>query len=365
MDKHLRYAITRWDNAIIEAICASVILVSAILTAIYFGFGNGWIVTLQAVVYAFAVDGMFYVCVRLSRHFFAQGWGRVPAGLFWLLLAGAAGAFTYHNNLLFAANSWHLDPLALARAGVSDSQELQMHAIIPVAVVVIGAIIPRPRREKSPEQIQHEAAQQLALIQAKNAVRAAKASAAGAGVRGVVGGFFGQALNLEEKHQEQEMRHQARKAREEERQMMRALADEALLSECLDEDGLLDYALLEARLREAGKWPPAIARLQENAQENVQEESDPNMDAITSSGMPKWLTAEQVAETLGISVFQATQRMKPDYKGRYSRIKSREFSVHGKPVRKAYYKTVEALLPKETVQPAAQEIIQADAQLVE
>lgn len=199
MNKGIRSAITRWDNGLIEGITASVILVSAILTAMYFGFGDGPIVTLQAVVYAFAVDGMFYVAVRLTRHYFAQGWGRAHAGVFWLLVGCAAGWFTWHNNLLFAANSWHLDPLALQRAGFSDSQELQLHAIVPLAAVFFGAIIPRPRREKTAEQIRIAAEAELAIIETKNAVRAARAGAAAAGLRGVVGGFAGQLLKPEGK----------------------------------------------------------------------------------------------------------------------------------------------------------------------
>lgn len=339
MNKHLR--ITKWDNGLIEAICASVILISAILTAIYFGFGQGPIVTLQAVAYAFAVDGMFYLSVRLARHYFAQGWSRAHAGVFWLLVAAAAGAFTWHNNLLFAANTWHLDPSALARAGVSDGMELQLHAIIPVAVVLFGAIIPRPRQDKSAAEITAEAEQKIALMQAKNAMRAAQASEAGPRLRGVVGGFFGQALQLNE-----QPARRVHESREDERAQMRDLADFALLQECEDDDDDLDYALLKTRLTEAGLWPPMPADVPE-------EISDPSMEAVTSSGMPKWLTAEQVAERLGISVYQANQRLKPDYKGRYARIKSREFIVQGKSVRKAYYKTVDALRPQENAHVSA------------
>lgn len=355
MNKHLR--ITKWDNGLIEAICASVIVISAILTATYFGFGDGPIVTLQAVVYAFAVDGMFYLAVRLARHYFAQGWGRAHAGVFWLLVACLAGAFTWHNNLLFAANSWHLDAQALSRAGVSDGLELQLHAIIPVAVVLFGAIIPRPHRQQTAEEIRAEAERKLALMQAKNAVRAATASEAGAGLRGVVGGFFGQALHTAEKQQQASIEREARRARHAEQQRMIDQADADLLEECRDEDGDLDMPLLEQRLREAGKWPVSVAVLPVEEETQI---SDPEMSAITPAGLPKWLTAEQVAERLSISVYQANQRMKPNYSGRYSRINSREFSRNGKPVRKAYYKTVDALAEKENVHASVHENVQAD-----
>jgi len=97
----------------------------------------------------------------------------------------------------------------------------------------------------------------------------------------------------------------------------------------------------------------ALAQLpsvEEDAQEEI---TDPNMDAVTSSGMPKWLPAEQVAAMLGIPVFQAESRMHPKYRGKFERIKSREFIVQRKPVRKAYYKTVEAIAEKENVQVSA------------
>jgi hypothetical protein len=91
-----------------------------------------------------------------------------------------------------------------------------------------------------------------------------------------------------------------------------------------------------------------------SVEEDVQEEiSDADMEAVTSTGMPKWLPAEQVAAMLGIPVFQAESRMNPKYRGKFERIKSREFIVQRKPVRKAYYKTVEALQEKENVQVSA------------
>lgn len=326
MNKHLR--ITKWDNGLIEAICASVILISAILTAIYFGFGQGPIVTLQAVAYAFAVDGMFYLSVRLARHYFAQGWSRAFAGVFWLLVAGAAGAFTWHNNLLFAANAWHLDPSALARAGVSDGLELQLHAIIPVAVVLFGAIIPRPRQEKSAAEITAEAEQKIALMQAKNVLRAAQASEAGAGLRGVVGGFFGQALQLTEKQAQSEARRKERNERRlrNERLQRRGL-ELGLLS---GDEEMIDFDWLEGQINLKELPLP----------EQLEEVEEP--DEMTASGKHKvWMTAAEVAAELGISQAQAERRMQARYQGRFPALKSKDFKVRGRLVRKAHFASVE------------------------
>ncbi len=93
-----------------------------------------------------------------------------------------------------------------------------------------------------------------------------------------------------------------------------------------------------------------VPAVEEDAQEDV---SDPDMEAVTSTGLPKWLPAEQVAAMLGIPVFQAESRMHPKYRGKFERIKSREFIVQRKPVRKAYYKTVEAIASRENAQASA------------
>lgn len=362
--KQLLQAINRWENVLIEAIAISVIFISAVVTANYFGWTDADpTVKAASVVYAFGVDGMFYICVRLARHYLSFGltWRGVCLGLFWMALSIGMGAFTWHNNLLFAANAWHLDPAALARAGVNDTQELHLHAIIPVVVVLIVALIPRRKAkdERTPEQILADAKQQKALLEAKNMLRSVNAQGAGAGVRSVVGGFFGQALNLEEKHKQEAQAKRARKTRNDERAQMRTLADAALLSECEDEDGTLDYPLLEARLKEAGLWPPSIAKLNADAQASSEVEvSDPDMDAVTPLGTRKWLTDEEVARELGISKYQAEKRMDPKYKGRFPRIKTHKFTVNGKAVRKAYYRDVDDLKPKGNTEPLRQVSVQ-------
>lgn len=336
--KQLLQAINRWENVLIEAIAISVIFISAVVTANYFGWTDADpTVKAASVVYAFGVDGMFYICVRLARHYLSFGlsWRGVCLGLFWMVLSIGMGAFTWHNNLLFAANAWHLDPAALQRAGVNDTQELQLHAIIPVVVVLIVALIPRRKAkdERTPEQILFEASQEIARAEAKNQVRAAKAKVAGAGLKGTVGGFMGQVLSTEEKQRQaaarEVERQQERRQRalvEAERRQMRDLAGFVLLSECEDEDGI-DYEQLEMRLRDLGKWPPAVAALpdvetlQEVAIREEQDDdlSDSSLNAVTPSGRHRtWMTDKEVQEFLGLKDIRTARRwMSAEYKGPY------------------------------------------------
>src|SRR5690348_6898663 len=120
MELKVRNALSRWQNVLIELVALSVIGVSAILTAQYFGFDSpDPVVKLRAVVYAFGVDGAFYTTVQLTRHYLFGKRNAWAAG-FWLIWTLGLGAFTYHNNLLFAAGFWQLNPDALTRAGVTE-----------------------------------------------------------------------------------------------------------------------------------------------------------------------------------------------------------------------------------------------------
>src|SRR5215831_13188258 len=127
MEKSVRDALSRWQNVLIEAIALLVIGVSAILTAEYFGYASpDPVVKVRAIVYAFGVDGAFYITVQLTRHYLFRLQRNIAAALFWLLWALGLGAFTYHNNLLFAAGFWQVDPEALTRAGVTETLELHV-----------------------------------------------------------------------------------------------------------------------------------------------------------------------------------------------------------------------------------------------
>lgn len=360
--KQIIQAINRWENVLIEMIAVSVIFISAVVTANYFGWPDvNPVIKVQSVIYAFGVDGMFYVCVRLARHYLSHGWSFRGAALggFWMLASTGLGIFTWHNNLLFAATSWQLDPAALQRAGVSDSLELQLHAVIPVLVVLLVALIPRRRAkdERTPEQIRADAAREIALAEARNDVRAAKAKVAGAGLRGTVSGFAGQVLNSEEKQRQAEAREvaraEARRQRalvEAERRQMRDLAGFELLSECEDEEGL-DYERLEMRLRDLGKWPPAVAALPDVEtlqavviREEQDEFSDADLTGMTTSGRHRtWMTEKEAMEFLGLKDIRTARRwMSADYKGPYKI----EGCITRKKVRRAPIKSVQAIKVK-------------------
>ncbi len=337
--KNIIQAISRWENVLIEAIALSVIFVSAAVTANYFGWpSSDPTVKAAAAVYAFGVDGMFYICVRLARHYLSYGFsGKGALGLFWMLLSAGMGAFTWHNNLLFAATSWHISEDALQRVGVSDAQELQLHAIIPVVVVLIVALIPRrqAKDERTPDEILAEAQREIARAEAKNQVRAARAKVAGAGLRGTVSGFAGQVLNSEEKQRLAEVREAERQeARrqnaviEAERRQMRALATLEELNAAEDEDGDVSYERLYVILKEAGKWPPAIAALPDvetlQAVAIQQEQDEDNVDSadlagVTPSGRHRtWMTDKEVLEYLDLKDIRTARRwMSAEYKGPY------------------------------------------------
>lgn len=324
--KNILQVINRWENVLIETIAISVIFVSAAVTANYFGWPSpDPTVKAAAAVYAYGVDGMFYICVRLARHYLSYGFSArgVGFGLFWMALSAVMGGFTWHNNLLFAATSWHISAEALQRVGFSDAQELQLHAIIPVAVVLIVAVIPRrhTKEVRTPEQIMEDARQQAALLEAQNMLRSVKAQGAGQAVSTSVGGFLGKALKLDERKAQQEAEHKARLERRQQREALEAEQRQMRLlagPEVLEEFALLDpatgeidynYDGLQVRLRSLGKWPPAIAglddadTLQKKAIVAEQEEATLEDEALSESGNhPAFINAKAVAEILNCSV---------------------------------------------------------------
>lgn len=266
----LLQVISRWENVLIETIAISVIIISAAVTANYFGWPSpDPTVKAAAAVYAYGVDGMFYVCVRLARHYLSYGFSArgVGLGLFWMLLSALMGAFTWHNNLLFAATSWHISAQALARVGFSDAEELQLHAIIPVAVVLIVAVIPRRhvKEVRTPEQIIEDARQQAALLQAQNMLRSIKAQGAGQALSTSVGGFLGKALKLDERKARQDaerkQREEADRQHEEQRAYQKklwSLATPEMRAACVhdgEDETWTDYEQLEQMLLAAGMMP--------------------------------------------------------------------------------------------------------------
>jgi hypothetical protein len=349
MESKVRNALSRWQNVLIEAIALLVIGVSALLTAEYFGFDSpDPIVKVRAAVYAFGVDGAFYVCVQLARHYLftkRNGW----AFVFWLLWTIGLGAFTYHNNLLFAAGFWQLDGSALERAGVTQGFELHLTAIVPVAIIVLMALIPRrqAKDERTPEQIRADSARELALLEAKADARAARAALAGKGLRGTVGGFVGQALNVEERRaaqaQEEAKREQRERRREERRQMEQIARDQGM--------DLMEIDDLETALRDRGLWPLPKAPTEapvEAGEETAAEESQELLalpaPASASGAMPSWLDATAVAAFLEINRQTAKNWMEGDWKGPYRIVGCRNFQVNrGKrtiTIRKAPLKSV-------------------------
>lgn len=332
MESKVRNALSRWQNVLIEAIALLVIGVSALLTAEYFGFDSpDPIVKVRAAVYAFGVDGAFYVCVQLARHYLftkRNGW----AFVFWLLWTIGLGGFTYHNNLLFAAGFWQLDGSALERAGVTQGFELHLTAIVPVAIIVLMALIPRrqAKDERTPEQIRADSARELALIEAKSQARTARAALAGKGLRGTVGGFVGQALNVEDRRTAQaqeEAKRELRERRREERRKMEQIARDQGLN-------LMEIDDLEQALRDRGLWPLAkatTAALDEATEEDEAPE-EPQETIIsapsTASGaVPSWLDATAVAAFLEISRPTAKNWMEGDWKGPYRIVGCRNFET--------------------------------------
>ena len=333
MESKVRNALSRWQNVLIEVIALLVIGVSALLTAEYFGFDSpDPIVKARAAVYAFGVDGAFYVCVQLARHYlFAKrnGW----AFCFWLLWTLGLGAFTYHNNLLFAAGFWQLNPEALDRAGVTQALELHLSALIPVAIIVLMALIPRrqAKDERTPEQIRADAARELALIEAKSQARSARAALAGKGLRGTVGGFVGQALNLEERQAAQaaeEARRQQRELRRAERRQMEQIAHDQGLN-------LMEIDDLEEALRDRGLWPlaktvaEAADEMTQEEEGEVEEDQEPSTAVLstTSGSLSSWLDAMAVAAFLGITRATAKRWMEADWGGPYRIVGCRNFEV--------------------------------------
>jgi hypothetical protein len=375
----MKNAITKYDNLLIECISLLVIGISAVLTANYFGFpSSDPVVKAQAVIYALGVDGLFYLAVRLTRCYLAAR--HLGTGSFWLLVASGMGFFTYHNNLLFAANAWQLNQEALLRAGVSDTLELHLHALIPVIVVLIVSIIPRRQVQdlRTPEQILLEAEQKAALLQAKALLRGVESVGAGAGLRSAVIGVGNGLFKLDERKVQKEQKAAARAERrrlQEEKRVERAqikvlaMQHHLITDEEQEQEDELEseeerdalYTLWQGRLQGVGQWPPAVAALPDvetlqavAIQQVVEEVDSADQDAMTASGKHKvWMFAEDVAKELGISLDQAKARMKAGYRGRFLPIKSKEFPHKGRPVRKAHFQIVQKV--KEVEQAKQQE----------
>ena len=341
---------------VVHGVVWLLLLVSIIGIAFIFGLDPAQGLTFDnasAVVRAVGVDLTFYGGIYFARKFWNHGrWGK---GFGWFAIAVAAAALSWFANSLFITRE-HLVTQALldgAGFGWANAQLVnQVVGAIPIAIILIYSFVPRQQVAdlRTPEQILDASARRVALLQARNAERAALAGEAGAGVRSVVGGFFKQVIP----QQEERPRYAKLSVEPSDatiRRQMRDLADFTLLNECTDEDGDLDYQLLEQRLREAGEWPLVHDTVQEDAQPDEEETySDPSMSAVTSTGMPKWFTEDQVAQLLGISSSQAHERMKADYRGRFKRINSREFQVGRKKIRKAHHSTIERLLGVDTLQ---------------
>jgi len=341
---------------VVHGVVWLLLLVSIIGIAFIFGLAPSQGVTIDnasAVIRAIGVDLTFYGSIYFARKF----WNRRQLlwGGFWFLIALGAAALSWFANSLFVSLQHLVTQAQLDAAGFSwmNAQLVnQVVGAIPITIILIYSFVPRQQvaDTRTPEQILQDSARRIAQLQAKNAERAAFAGEAGAGVRSVVGGFFKQIIP------QQEERPRFGKLSVEPsdaniRRQMRDLADLALLDECTDDDGDLDYQQLEMRLRDAGLWPPVHVNVQKDVQPEEEETfSDPSMLAVTSTGMPKWFTEKQVAQLLGISEDQAHMRMKPDYQGRYKRINSREFPLGRKKIRKAHHSTIERLLGVDSLQ---------------
>lgn len=352
---------------VVHGFVFALLLVSIVGIAFIFGLNPSQDFTwdnVSAVVRALGVDGTFYLGIFLARRLWNQGgWGK---GFFWFSIASIAALISWFANSLFVTQQHLVTQDLLNGAGFSWANAQLVNQIvgaIPITIILIYSFVPRQQAldQRTPEQILQDSARRIALLQARNAERAALAGEAGAGLRSTVGGFFKQVIPQQEALPARQRKALAEDAGNIHRQM-RALADFAMLSSCEDDEGDLDYQMLEQRLKDAGLWPPVHDAAQEDVQPDEEESySDLCMSAVTSSGMPKWFTEEQVGQLLGISVSQAHERMKADYRGRYKRINSREFVVNRKKVRKAHHSTLEKLLNVDSLQWPVQSDTQASA----
>lgn len=315
----------------------------------------GWLdsdprVKVSAVLVAGGTElGLFAFLVLFNQRFYVPN--RRWSGLAWWGVAAAlaVGISLYVNIGYFS--KWK-DPDGNAYV------DLAIRGVVPMVFLLAFSMIPpKVQKIRTAADVEQEYEGKLAEARLKQQLKEIERQA-----------------ERREEQERQEKRKQREAVRATQLQMLR-LAREAWGQDRVDSFTVptpageyeTDWQGLEDQLRAERHWPPTIAQLpsveeliQAAKEEEEQEQvSDPNMDAVTATGEPKWWTAEYIATRYSLPLAQVRLRMKADYRGKYKKIPSRWIIVAGKKVRKAYYKRVQAIVEDDNVQEDVQAEVEA------
>jgi hypothetical protein len=308
---------------IVHGVVWALLGVSIVGIAFIFGFDPAnWfsVDNASAGIRAVGVDLTFYGGLYFARRFWnrqRRTFGDFCWGCFWFFVAFCAASLSWFANSLFIARQHLVTQDLLISGGFSwvNAQLVnQVVGAIPIAIILLYSVVPRQQKadNRTPEQIMEESRRRQAMIHAKNAERAAMASEAGAGVRGVLGGFVNQAFNLDEKKAQaalDEQKREDRRLRRENRDRMQRLANI---------HGLDAYAAdLEEQLTARGLWGPAPAKQEEAAITSATDTAKSATIKQFSGPQPTMFTASEIAKEIGKPVRSVSRWMSPEYKGPY------------------------------------------------
>ena len=309
---------------VVHGVVWALLGVSIVGIAFIFGFDPGnWLSVdnASAAIRALGVDLTFYGGLYFARKFWnhqRRTFGDFLWGCFWFFFAFCAACLSWFANSLFIARQHLVTQDLLNSAGfswVTAHLVNQVVGAIPIAIILLYSFVPRQQvtDRRTPEQIAEDAKRELALLQAKSAVEAQRASLAGSRMRGVVGGFVNQALNLEERQRQaslDEQKREERQERREKRERLRGLANIHGLDPYADD--------LEEQLTAMGVWNQPPAKIAEVAPVEATDTATRAAIKTANSGpLSTYFTATEVARELGKPVRTVSRWMSAGYEGPY------------------------------------------------